>query len=80
MQHGQRPVRGALGDRIEQRIVRAPAGEQFDADRAALDAPLDLTQRVIGVIRIHRDVHTHATVLTRGDLEHRVVADGDVRG
>ena len=47
MQHREVPrSRGLVRDRIEQRIVGAPAGRELDADRAALDAARDLVARV----------------------------------
>src|SRR4051812_36506160 len=72
------PLRSNLRYRIEERIVRPTTREQLDSDRPARHASIDLSERVIGVVRIHRDEHADSFLLARTDLEHRVVAACDI--
>ncbi len=47
VQHRKAACAGEYADGVEQRIVRAAAGEQLHADRPALDAAVDLVERMI---------------------------------
>ena len=74
-----KPAPARLGaDRIEQRIIGPAARQELDADRPARRAPIDLVQRVIGVIRVHGHEHPHAIRLAFPEREHGVVAERHV--
>jgi len=65
--------RGRLANRIEQRVIGSATREQLHTDCPALDAALDLRQRVIGVIRVHCHIPPDARIF--GELRHRIVSD-----
>src|SRR5207237_7337678 len=73
MQNRKAEFARALADRIQQRIVGSPAREQLDADGAALDAPLDFRQRVLGVVRVDGHEHPYELTLALAQREHCVV-------
>ncbi len=60
-------------DRIEQRIVRAAARGELDADHSGIQAAVDLRQRGLGVIGVHRHVPADPRGVAALELEQPVV-------
>jgi hypothetical protein len=67
-------------DRIEQRIIGATTGGELDADRTAREASLDLTQRVLAIVRIHGDIAANAIAFPLLQGHHLIVAHRHVGG
>ena len=80
VKHGHAPLGGERADRIEQRIVGAPARGELDADHPGIEAPADLGQRVVGVVRVDGHVAADPVGVLALEAQQVVVAVAAVVG
>jgi len=74
MQNREVAALGGGGNRIQQRIIGAPARRELHPDGAALGAAGDLLERVRGVVRVDGDVRPDALRVAILNGQHLVVA------